>query len=200
MKEKGNRMESQMSQNSPNLNSSSSEITVGSTVVYGLHGKCTITGIETRSLGGETHRFYKLERQKSPLSRSSRIEPAIFLPVTGTQSKGLRPPMNQTDVDAAFLVFGSREYYFSTKDQWHTVQTQMEEAIRTEGSNGMAKAISFLFVLKKKQIVSHPEVTKLAESIQKNFIREVSEVTGETAKQIEDKMNRAMKLKLVADH
>jgi hypothetical protein len=63
----------------------------------------------------------------------------------------------------------------------------------------MAKALSFLFVLKKRQVVASSEVTKLSEAIQKNFNREVTEITGETAKQIEDKMNKAMKSKLLAD-
>jgi RNA polymerase-interacting CarD/CdnL/TRCF family regulator len=192
-------MESQMSQNSQTLHDSTSELSIGTPVIYGLHGKCTVVGVETRALAGETQRFYKLERQKSPLSRSTRFEPAIFLPVTSAKNRGLRSPMNQNDINAAFQIFGNREYYFSTSEQWHTVQTKLEDAIRNEGSLGMAKSLSFLFVLRKKEIVSHPEVTKFAESILKNFVREVSEITGETSKQIEDKMNRAMKLKLLAD-
>jgi RNA polymerase-interacting CarD/CdnL/TRCF family regulator len=176
------------------------EIEIGTAVIYGLHGRCTVTGVETRSLGGDTQRFYKLEKQKSPLSRSTRQEPAIWLPVSSAGQRGLRPPMTQADIDAAFLIFANREYYYSLKDQWNSVQEKMETAIRTEGSIGMAKALSFLFVLKKRQVVPHTEVAKLSEAIQKNFNREVSEITGETAKQIEDKMNKAMKQKLLADN
>jgi RNA polymerase-interacting CarD/CdnL/TRCF family regulator len=191
-------MESQVPQNSQ-TSQSNNEIEIGTAVIYGLHGRCTITGVETRSLGGDTQRFYKLEKQKSPLSRSTRQDPAIWLPVSSASLRGLRSPMTQADIDAAFLIFSSREYYYSLKDQWHVVQEKIETAIRTEGSAGMAKALSFLFVLKKRQVVSHAEVTKLSEAIQKNFNREVSEITGETAKQIEEKMNKAMRSKLFAD-
>jgi RNA polymerase-interacting CarD/CdnL/TRCF family regulator len=196
-------MESQVPQNSQTpsvaLGNNNQEIEIGTSVIYGLHGRCTVTGVETRSLGGDTQRFYKLEKQKSPLSRSTRQEPAIWLPVSSANSRGLRSPMNQTDVDTAFQIFSSREYYFSLKDQWNVAQEKIEAAIRTEGSTGMAKALSFLFVLKKRQVVASSEVTKLSEAIQKNFNREVTEITGETAKQIEDKMNKAMKSKLLAD-
>jgi RNA polymerase-interacting CarD/CdnL/TRCF family regulator len=105
-------MESQVPQNSQTpsvaLGNNNQEIEIGTSVIYGLHGRCTVTGVETRSLGGDTQRFYKLEKQKSPLSRSTRQEPAIWLPVSSANSRGLRSPMNQTDVDTAFQIFSSR--------------------------------------------------------------------------------------------
>jgi len=195
-------MEQQTSQTSQQTSSGldwNSDIPVGTPVIYGLHGKCTVTGIETRALAGESQRFYKLERAKSPLSRSSREEPAIWLPVLSAKARGLRSPMTGADLVATQGIFSSREYYFSTKDSWSSVQAKIDETIRTEGSIGMAKALSFLFVFKRKQIVASSEANKLSESIQKVFFREIAEITGETVKQIEDNLNRLMKFKLLAD-
>jgi RNA polymerase-interacting CarD/CdnL/TRCF family regulator len=190
---------SQTSQQTPSGLNWNSDIPVGTPVIYGLHGKCTVTGIETRALAGETQRFYKLERTKSPLSRSSREEPAIWLPVQSAKARGLRAPMTEADLAAAQEIFSNREYYFSAKDSWSVIQSKIDETIRNEGCIGMAKALSFLFVFKRRQIVASSEANKLSESIQKVFFREVAEITGETAKQIEDKMNRSMKFKLLAD-
>jgi RNA polymerase-interacting CarD/CdnL/TRCF family regulator len=195
-------MEQQISQTSqqtsPGLNWNS-DIPVGTPVIYGLHGKCTVTSIETRALAGETQRFYKLERTKSALSRSTREEPAIWLPVQTAKSRGLRSPMTAEDLAAVQEIFASREYYFSMKDAWNIVQNKIDETIRNEGCIGMAKAMSFLFVFKRRQIVASSEANKLSESIQKVFFREIAEITSETVKQIEDKMNRSMKYKLLAD-
>jgi RNA polymerase-interacting CarD/CdnL/TRCF family regulator len=178
---------------------SNSEIPVGSVVVYATHGKCLVTAVETRALAGETTRFYKLEVQKSALSRSTRQEPAIWVPVSTAKARGIRPPMSTEDVENAFQILSSREYYLSSQDAWHISQSKIEALVRNEGSIGLAKALSFLFVLKKKQVVPYPEVNRLNETIQRQFTKEISELTGETIKSIEERMGKAMKNKLLAD-
>ena len=66
------------------------EFVPGAIVAYGLHGKCVVTAIETRTVGGQSMRFYRLDILKSALSRSTRQEPSIFIPVEHARSKGLR--------------------------------------------------------------------------------------------------------------
>jgi RNA polymerase-interacting CarD/CdnL/TRCF family regulator len=199
-------METQQSQNS-SLNASvsaalasNSDIPVGASVVYAMHGKCTVTAIETRELAGETQRFYKLEVQKSPLSRSTRLDPAIWVPVSTAKTRGIRAPMTTNDVDQAFETFSNREYYLPLNETWNASQSKIEALVRNEGSLGVAKALSFLFVLKKKQVVAHPEVNRITETLQKLFTKEISELTGETMKAIEERMIRSMRTKLLADH
>jgi RNA polymerase-interacting CarD/CdnL/TRCF family regulator len=178
---------------------SNSEIPVGSVVVYAMHGKCTISAVETRALAGETLRLYKLEVQKSALSRSTRQEPAIWVPVSSAKVRGIRSPMSTEDVEKAFQILSTREYYLSSNEAWHISQSKIEALVRTEGSIGIAKALSFLFVLKRKQVVPYPEVNRLNETIQKQFAKEISELTGETIKSIEERIAKAMKNKLLAD-
>ena len=79
-----------------------SEFTPGSVVVYGFHGLCSVLSIEERAVSGESIRFYKLQVQKSALSRSKKLEPAIWLPVHSAKKAGLRPPVEKETL----LVFG----------------------------------------------------------------------------------------------
>lgn len=199
-------METQQSQNSSQIAAvnaalaSNSEIPVGASVVYAMHGKCTVLAVETRDLGGQTQKFYKLEVQKSPLSRSTRFEPAIWVPVATARARGIRAPMTLSDIDSAFEVFASREYYLPLTDHWNVAQSKIEALVRNEGPVGVAKALSFLFVLKKKQVVPYPEVNRINETIQKQFAKEASELTGETMKAVEERIVKAMKHKLLADN
>jgi RNA polymerase-interacting CarD/CdnL/TRCF family regulator len=199
-------METQQSQNSSQNASvnaalaSNSDLPVGASVVYAMHGKCTVTAIETRELAGETQRFYKLEVQKSPLSRSNRLDPAIWVPVSAAKTRGIRAPMTLADVDQAFEILSNREYYLPLNDAWNASQSKIEALVRNEGSLGIAKALSFLFVLKKKQVVPYPEVNRINETLQKLFAKEIAELTGDTMKAIEERVTRSMKNKLLADH
>jgi RNA polymerase-interacting CarD/CdnL/TRCF family regulator len=198
-------METQQSQNSSQnaavtaALASNSEIPVGVSVVYAMHGRCTVLAVESRELAGQTQRFYKLEIQKSPLARSSRQEPAIWVPVTTAKNRGIRAPMDQGDVDRAFEILATREYYLPLNEAWNISQNKIETLVRNEGSVGVAKALSFLFVLKKKQVVPYPEVNRINETIQKQFSKEVAELTGETMKAVDERITRAMRHKLLAD-
>jgi RNA polymerase-interacting CarD/CdnL/TRCF family regulator len=169
----------------------------GSPVIYAMHGKCAVLGVETRQNAGETVEYYKLEVQKSPLSRSTRQEPAIWVPVSSARERGMRPPMGASDTEAVFKVIQSREYYYPLGDAWSAIQSKLEAAIRTEGATGLAKVLSYLHALKRKQIVASPEVTRMYETVSKLLIRELSEATGDSARNIEDKIAKGMRQKLI---
>lgn len=199
-------METQQSQNSSQNTqvraalAANSEIPVGSAVVYGLHGKCTIAAVETREVAGQAQRFYKLEVQKSTFSRSSRLEPAIWVPVTTAKKRGMRAPMTLEDAEHAFQILSNREYYLPVNESWNSSQTKIEALIWNEGSIGIAKAISFLFVLKKKQVVATPEVNRTNETLQRQLAKEISELTGETIKAVEERIAKSMRNKLLSDN
>jgi RNA polymerase-interacting CarD/CdnL/TRCF family regulator len=170
----------------------------GTPVIYGLHGKCLILSVETREAAGQTQSFYKLEVQKSNLSRSTRQEPAIWVPLPSARAKGLRRPIqNGDEAEAVYAVIQSREYYFPLDEAWSASQPKLEAAIRDEGAIGLAKVISFLHVLKRKQIVASPEVARLHETVSKLLLRELAEATGEPTRTIEDKVARGLRHKLL---
>jgi RNA polymerase-interacting CarD/CdnL/TRCF family regulator len=172
----------------------------GSTVVYGLHGKCTIVAVENRFIGGETLPFFKMEVQKSTLSRSTRQEPAIWVPCSTAHEKGMRAVITTADVEEIQKIFSSREFYFPLDDSWSSLQPKLEAAVRKEGALGSAKVLSFLFVLKKKQVVPTPEVNRFSENVSRIFFREMSDLLQESAKSLEEKANRSMRYKLLPDH
>jgi RNA polymerase-interacting CarD/CdnL/TRCF family regulator len=172
----------------------------GSPVIYAMHGKCAVISVETRQNSGESVEYYKLEIQKSPLSRSTRQEPAIWVPVSSARERGLRPPMSTEDAEAVFKVINSREYFYPLNEPWSSIQPKLEACIRTEGGQGLAKVLSFLHALKRKQIVAAPEVARMYETVSKLLIRELADATNDTPRNIEDKIARGMRQKLIPNN
>jgi RNA polymerase-interacting CarD/CdnL/TRCF family regulator len=156
------------------------QIREGTTVIYPMHGKCTIVATENRQIDGKSVPFYRIEIQKSSFSRSTRQEPTIWLPVASARERGLRLPINSEQVKAMQQIFANREYYFDAHLPWATVLPQLENTIRAEGGIGLAKVASFLYVLKKRQVVPTQEVAKFSEGVNRMLFRELSEATGET--------------------
>jgi RNA polymerase-interacting CarD/CdnL/TRCF family regulator len=178
---------------------SEAEFLPGSSVIYAMHGKCHVLGTEIRSLGGKSIRFYKLELKKSSLSRSTRQEPAIWVPVETAKDQGLRAPMNQNEAESALKILQSREYYFKTNEPWSTVHPKLEATIKTEGGIGLAKVASYLYVLKKRQVVPSSEVVKLQEAVHKLLFRELAEALQDNPKLLEEKITRGFRVKLTPD-
>jgi RNA polymerase-interacting CarD/CdnL/TRCF family regulator len=176
------------------------EYSPGSSVVYAMHGRCNVISVESREVGGETIRFYKLEVQRSPLSRSTRKDPAIWLPVSAAREKGLRDPLSASNLDAIYTILGSREYYFSAAENWGQILPKLEFAIRTEGAAGLAKVVSYLHVLRKREIVLSTEIVRFEEQIRRLLTREISEITQETARIIEERFTKLLRNKTLPDH
>lgn len=172
----------------------------GSSVIYGMHGRCSVASIEMRRVSDQNVAFYKLEIQKPALSRSTRQEPAIWVPVATAIERGLRQPLSSPgQAEAVFKIFSSREYYFSLNEPWSVIQTKLESAIAREGAIGLAKTISYLFALRKKQIVATPEVNRLYDQANKVLTRELAGVLNEPIRAIEERVAKFLKQKLVPD-
>lgn len=184
---------------SSTLPNSTASHSAGTSVIYGLHGKCGIEKIESREIQGSAQEFYKLVPQKSSFSRSTRQEPAIWIPVNSTLAKSLRPAMGPEQAKEAMTVLLSREYYFSLSEAWSSVQPKLEACIHTEGGIGLAMVASYLLTLKKKQVVASQEVSRMIEAVNRVLLREISEALGETIRAIEEKINKGIKQKLLPD-
>ncbi|OFZ81497.1 MAG: hypothetical protein A2583_00035 [Bdellovibrionales bacterium RIFOXYD1_FULL_53_11] len=172
----------------------------GATVIYGIHGKCTISSVEARQVGGNTLRFYKLEKVKSTFARTNRLEPAIWLPVTNARDRGLRLPMSAADVETAMAMICNREYYFPLAEPWLANQARIETTIRLEGFMGLAKAVSFTEVLKRRQVVPESELLRFNENVAKLFVREVCDATGKLPRDVYAEIERGIKHKLQPDN
>jgi RNA polymerase-interacting CarD/CdnL/TRCF family regulator len=176
------------------------EFAPSTTVIYALHGKCVVTGIESRTVGSETLRFYKLEIQKSSLSRSQRQEPAIWVPVGSAREQGLRAPTSAENAEEVLRTLASREYYFNANESWSAVLPKLESSIKIEGAIGMAKVLSYLFVIKRKQVVPTPEVSRYYESVSRLLLRELSEALNKPIRALEDQIARGFRQKLLPDN
>ena len=172
---------------------------IGTAVIYGLHGRCQITAIETRKVGSETQAFYKVEVQRSTLSRSKKPEPAIWVPVQTAMSRGLRAPMNGQTATEALAILQNREYYFSSQEPWSQVFPKIESMLRLEGGIGLAKVYSYLYVLKNRHLVPPSEIMKHFDATHRQLFKELSEALNETPREIELKIAKGLRSKLAAD-
>ena len=176
------------------------DFSIGATVIYGTHGKCVIRSIEARDIDGSTIPFYRLEVQKPALSRSTKMDPSIWLPVSAAPGRGLRAPMNQDSAAAVIEILSSPEYYFPLGEAWATVSPRLEKTICTEGATGMAKVFSYLAGLKRKQILLSAEVTRYEETIHKLFMRELAEALGQQIKATEEQVAKLVRKKVITEH
>jgi len=172
----------------------------GSTVIYGLQGKCTVKSIENRMIDGKQVSFYKLEVQKSAFCRSTRQEPAIWVPLNQAKENGLRAPIQATETDGIFKILDNREYYFQVNEPWANIQPKLEATIRNEGCAGLAKVASYLYVLKRKQIIPSPAVARMIETVNKLLLRELSDCLGQPIRNLEARMSKSLRHKLLPDN
>ena len=107
--------------------------------------------------------------------------------------------MTREEAESAMKILLSREYYFKIQESWTVLQHQLETTIRQEGGIGLAKAASFLFVLRKKQIVPSSEVIKLQETVHKLLFREMSDALDIPPRILEEKVQKGFRSKLLPD-
>lgn len=172
---------------------SANELTVGAEVIYGLHGKCTVTAIENRSIGGVESPYFRLEVVRSPLSRSARQSPAIWVPFNAVTRGLLRPQASREQAETAMGLLQNREYYLPIQTEWRTAAPQLEKMIEREGLSGLAKAFSYLFCLRKKFHTLQPEQQKMMDSVQRALLRELSEILQLTPRDLEDQISKGMR-------
>lgn len=192
-------METHTPETTSTLERNSAEFAPGSIVMYPMHGRCLVQAVELRLIDGKPIHFYKLEVQRSTLSRSTRPEPAIWLPVQSARERGLRAPIGADNAVAVMAVLMSREYYFQINEPWSSVQPKLENIIRQEGAIGLAKAMSYTHVLIKKQIVPPSELIRFHENLSRLLFRELSEALNEQIKTLEEKVARGLRQKLLPD-
>jgi RNA polymerase-interacting CarD/CdnL/TRCF family regulator len=180
------------------MNTNSREFATGSEVIYGLHGRCAITSVETKSAGGATQEFYRLEPLiKNPIVKTvTKKDTAILIPVSGAKARGLRNPMSSSqDVESIYAILDSREYYWPLETSWREIQPQLEKSIYHEGATNLTKTLNYLHILKAQHVVPPSDIVKLHEHVAKLLAREISEVTTQTVSQVEADLDRRLKSK-----
>jgi RNA polymerase-interacting CarD/CdnL/TRCF family regulator len=172
----------------------------GQEVIYGKHGKCTISGIIEKTLNGKIIPFYKLESVKSNQSKFSSTSGTIWVPVLSAREQGLRVPTSGETSTALFAILESREFYFPLFENWNVSLAKLEKCLTSEGAIGLAKVYSFLFVLKKKSPSFSSDAGKFFDQVSRLLFKELSEATQETMVSLEEKAQKLMRLKLQNDN
>lgn len=175
---------------------------IGDEVSYGLHGKCVVTGIETKELSSGPVTFYQIRSIKNPITAKvvNKNEPQILVPVDNASSKGLRLLMTKTEAETILKFISDPDYHFDLNQTWVAKQKQLEECIRKEGAEGLAKVVGHLFVMTKRDAVPPSEVQKFFQSAFKILNRELADSLGIQGKDMEPILLKAMKNKLNRDN
>lgn len=172
----------------------------GANVIYGLLGRCVVESIESRTVGDQSVAFYKLQPAKTPLARGKALEPAIWLPVEKASSSGLRQPLSEAEFEKVQGILQSAEYYLPLKTPFREAKLKTEEWIRLEGACGLAKTLSYLFVLKNSLVVAPSEVQKHYATVLNVLVRELAELRQISLKDAEGIIEKPLRQKLRADH
>ncbi len=175
---------------------------VGEEVSYGMHGRCLIESIETKNVGTNPVQFYAIRTIKFNLNNKTvnKNAPSILVPVNIAESCGMRPLIQETDIESVLRTLSDRDYFFSLNENWLRKQKILEETLRKEGLIGFAKVVGHLFVMIKKDPAPAGEVTRLYDSLSRTLIREFSEASGKNLKESEITILKAMRTKLLADN
>lgn len=187
-------MDLQKTVRKPSLDSLLPPFKIGDLVIYDLHGKFQIQGIEKKGRGPNAIDFYRLEPAKRAGLPPPKKETAIWVPVQDAPQKGLRRPLSSEEAPALFALLLQRESYFTWKetDNWKATQSFLEQTIRHEGAIGLAKVCHALGLFLKRAIVPPTGVPKFYEMIQKQLARELSEALGESPRVIEEKIQKSL--------
>lgn len=180
--------------------SQNSGFAIGSDVIYGFHGKCTIVAIENRQISDQQIPFYRLKQKKNLLSRSKKKEPEIWIPVDTATSLGMREPLSAQTMPQVLEILSSPEYYFEIGDEWGRMQRRLEDTLKKDGIVGLAKVVSYLFVLRNRLVVPPARLLQFNELVIKQLVREISEISQETLRATEEKIEKLMKPKLRPDN
>lgn len=174
---------------------------VGDEVSYGMHGRCVIESIETKTIGGNSVDFYAIRTVKFNLNNKTvNKNSAILVPVANANAAGLRNLISPELADKLMLMASDRDYYFAVNETWFKKQKNLEDCLRKEGAEGLLKVVAHLFVMTKKDPAPNTEANKLLDSLSRILVREISEAKGLALKDVEAALYKAFRNKLLADN
>jgi RNA polymerase-interacting CarD/CdnL/TRCF family regulator len=174
---------------------------VGDEVYYGIHGRCEVTAIETKNVGGQAVSFYAIRAIRAvPLPKAmSRSQAQILVPTANTDKTGLRSAMSAELAAQVLVMLADQEYYYPLQENWVMKNRHLEDVIRREGALGLAKAVGHLHVLVKRDVAPRGDAIRLHESLMRALVNELALALDKAPKDVELTVLRALKNKLNAD-
>lgn len=170
----------------------------GDVVVYGVHGRCEVTGVETKTINKEKLKFYELRPVVT--TPNMKADRRFLIPVETAREAGLREELSAEDIPHILEIIQSPEYYFPLNSSWVDRNKVIELSIRTQGAEGLAKAVSHLYAYHEKNILPDPAATKTYQNLFRLLVREISIATAASVKDTEVLVTKTLSKKPLLDH
>lgn len=154
---------------------------VGDKVIYPNHGLGTVQCIETRTIMGTTCGFYSLRMADS--------DTTVLVPLDNVDGVGLRRAIGDREVKKLFTLIGNGK--IDNHQNWKGRFKENSDKMRTGSIYDVVDVLKNLTFLAKSKNLSFRE-KRMLDRAKSLVVSEISEVVGDTAEAIDEKVNKAL--------
>ncbi len=151
---------------------------VGDKAVYPAHGVGEILAIETRELMGSEMKVYVMRLIERNMT--------ILIPVAKSTEVGLRPIMDNDEVEAVFAVLKQRKKVCDNQT-WNRRFREYSDKIRTGSALEIAQVLRDLYLLRSGKALSYGEKRMLSTAIDL-LSQEIAVARGEAASETQEEI------------
>ena len=154
---------------------------VGDKVIYPNHGLGVVERIETRTIMDTTCGFYSLRMADS--------DTIVLVPVDNVEAVGLRRAISDQEVKKLFTLLGNGK--IDNHQNWKGRFKDNSDKMRTGSIYDVVDVLKNLTFLAKSKNLSFRE-KRMLDRAKFLVVSEISEVIGDTAEAIDQKVDRAL--------
>ena len=154
---------------------------VGDKVIYPNHGLGVVRCIETRTIMGTTCGFYSLRMADS--------DTTVLVPLDNVEGVGLRRAIEDREVKKLFTLLGNGK--IDNHQNWKGRFKDNSDKMRTGSIYDVIDVLKNLTFLAKSKNLSFRE-KRMLDRARFLVVSEISEVVGDTAEAIEEKVKKAL--------
>ena len=154
---------------------------VGDKVIYPNHGLGVVRCIETRTIMGTTCGFYSLRMADS--------DTTVLVPLDNVDGVGLRRAICDKEVKKLFTLLGNGK--IDNHQNWKGRFKENSDKMRTGSIYDVVDVLKNLTFLTKSKNLSFRE-KRMLDRAKFLVVSEISEVVGDSAEAIDDRVNKAL--------
>lgn len=159
----------------------------GDFVIYGIHGRCEVTGIQKKVLNQQEELFYEL----TPIL-SSKKNSRFLIPVKNAGQTGLRSEVSEEEIPTLLDVLSSSEFFIKMDCPWPEKEKEIQYLIRHQGALGLTKVVRHLYIYHEMNKCPEPIATKNYRNFFKILAREIAQVKNISIKHVEVLIMKAL--------
>ena len=157
------------------------EFEIGDKVIYPNHGLGVVEKIEEKTILGTTCGFYSLRMASS--------DTTVLVPLDNVDDVGLRRAISDTEVKRLFTRLGDGK--IDNHQNWKGRFKDNSDKMRTGSIRDVIDVLKSLNFLSKSKNLSFRE-KRMLDRAKFLVVSEISEVTGDGAEAVEDKVDKAL--------